>query len=159
MRLRPFAAAFSLVLVLAACGSDERADRDDRATITTTAPSTEPNPTTTSPPASTTAPLTCPTGVGVGPMSPEQAVRCFYAAWKEANRPKAEAVASSDAVDSLFAQRWSPPEGTLTPCTPDPQTGVQLCSYDHHGAIYLFDVRPSEGGWRVTQVQGPLHGE
>ncbi len=97
--------------------------------------------------------------MGAGPADAPQAARCLYSAWKANDRSAAVVVASADAVDSLFRQRWSPPDATLPPCTSDPATGSELCRYDHHDGTYLVDVKRSEGGWRVVQVQGPLQGE
>ncbi|MDP8992468.1 MAG: hypothetical protein M3N31_05350 [Actinomycetota bacterium] len=152
--LPAWVAAMAALALLGACGSDG----DRSAGTTTTAPAAA--GASTGPEASTTTvPPTCPTGVRAGPASPDQASQCLYVAWKAGDRGKAEVVASADAVESLFRQRWSPPEGHVLPCFADAETGAHMCSYDHGGAVYVLDVRPSEGGWRVTQVQGPLHGE
>ncbi len=149
----------ALLVVLSACASDG----SDDVTITPSETSVPTAAPTASMPPSTAAPATakpaCPTGVGVGPADPLRAARCLYEAWKANDRAAAAVVASTDAVDSLFQERWSPPDGTVPPCTPDPATGAHLCSFDYHDAVYSLDVRRSEGGWRVTQVQGPLQGE
>ena len=148
-------------MVLGACAGDDSDDvtitpSDTSGTSVTTAA-----PTTSAPPSTATsgaANRACPTGVGAGPAEPLQAARCLYAAWKANDRAAAAVVASTDAVDSLFRERWSPPDGAVPPCIPDPATGSHLCSFEYHDAVYHLDVRRSEGGWRVTQVQGPLQG-
>lgn len=147
------------MVVLAACASGDSDDptiSPPQNTVTTAAPPTSAPAPASSPRAATPG---CPTGVGAGPADAQQAARCLYAAWKASDRSAAAVVASADVVDSLFRQRWSPPDATFPPCTSDPVTGSELCRYDHHEGTYLVDVRRSEGGWRVVQVQGPLQGE
>jgi len=87
------------------------------------------------------------------PGDADQAVSCLARAWREANRSSAEVVASIDVVDSLFADRWSPPDGFLHRCAPDPQGEGMACRYEYHRGEYRFIVRRSEGGWRVIQLQ------
>ena len=84
-----------------------------------------------------------------------QAARCLYEAWKRDDQVAAAVYASLDVVEILFRKPWSAPEGTYEGCSAQPATGGQTCAYEHHGERYVFDVRPSEGGWRVTQMQGP----
>ena len=150
-RLRTAVAALSLA-TLVACGSD---NGDSKATD-------PPAPEGDTAPPTTVSPQTGPTGcqtAGGAPTSNEQAAQCLYAAWKEGNRERAAAVATPEAVASLFKERWSPPDATFDPCIPDQQTGADLCAFDYHGATYLVDVRRQGGGFQVTQVQGPLGGE
>jgi len=143
-------AASVLLVALVSCGGDPdgedpAAKKSPPTAPATTAPTSQPGP--------VTGPSECPSGVGSGPTDANQAAGCLERAWREADRSKAEVVASIDVVDTLFRDRWSPPEGTLRPCAPDPQIEGMACRYEYHGAVYLFMVRPSEGGWRVTQFQ------
>lgn len=150
----------ALLALLGGCESEDQPATQP--TTTSSALSTTTSGPAHAPSASTTSAASasgCPTGVGAGPEDAARAVRCLYAAWKEGDRDKAAAVASVDVVASLFGHRWSPPEADLGPCHPNPRTGGEDCSFDHHSGVYLLDVRRSEGGWRVTQVQGPLTGE
>jgi hypothetical protein len=155
--------ALYLVVLGTACGGGKDGDRPGGAGFGPMATG-EPGPGAAPPPLTeptiamppSAGASACPTGQRAGASGPDQASACLYAAWKEANRAKAEAVASVDAVDALFRERWSAPEGTVTPCTPGSQEGSMTCSFEHHGANYVLDARRSEGGWRVTQVQGPL---
>ena len=97
----------------------------------------------------------CPSGTGTAAQSAPQAARCLYEAWKNDDRALAAVFASLDVVDSLFGEQWSPPEGTFEGCSATPGGSGQACTFVHHGASYLFDVRRSEGGWRVTRLQAP----
>ena len=116
----------------------------------TTAPSEQLVTTTTAPAA---IPGGCPSGVGVAAQSAQQAARCLFQAWEEGNRARAAAFASLDVVEALFRERWSPPAGTFDGCAPQSGTEGQLCTISHRGTSYPFDVRRSEGGWRVTQLR------
>ncbi|MDQ3569384.1 MAG: hypothetical protein M3396_01925 [Actinomycetota bacterium] len=138
------------LLVLAACGADEPGS--GRHAGATTVPGPAASASTTTTPAGLGD---CPAGIGAAAQDPDQAARCLYAAWREDSRARAAVFASLDVVDSLFARRWSPPEGNLRPCVSDPDIGALACGVDYHGAQYFFDVRRSEGGWRVTQLRGP----
>ena len=143
--------ASALLVALVSCGPDQGGESSDGAekppspAPATTAPTSQPGP--------APGPGECPSGVGSGSMDANQAAGCLERAWKEADRSKAEVVASVDVVDTLFRDRWSPPEGTLRPCAPDPQIEGMTCRYEYHGAVYFFMARPSEGGWRVTQLE------
>jgi len=93
-----------------------------------------PSSTTKGPVASATTtpasaiPAGCPSGTGLAAQNAPQAARCLYEAWRRGDQVGAAA---------------------------QPATGGQACTYGYHGQRYVFDVRRSEGGWRVTQVQGP----
>jgi len=151
-RQRSLALVASALLVgLVSCGTDPSGKNADGAEKPPpTAPATT---SSTGQPGPATGPSGCPSGVGSGPTDANQAAGCLERAWKEADRSNAEVVASVDVVDTLFRDRWSPPEGTLRPCAPDPQTEAMPCRYEYHGAVPVFIVRSSEGGWRVTQFQ------
>ena len=158
---RRAAAVCVLVLTLAACSS-ERAQPEPRATstlapddaTTTTAPtSATSRPLATTVPPTTGVPGGCPSGVGIAAQSGEQAARCLFRAWEEGDRTRAAGFASLDVVDTLFREPWSAPPGTFVGCSAEAATGGQLCTFEHRGTRYVFDVRRSEGGWRVTQLR------
>lgn len=147
------ASALTVVVALASCGSKQAQPRRS-------APTTPGSTTTTAATRATTTPTTgipggCPSGIGAAAQSSAQAARCLYEAWKKDDRASAAVFASVDVVDILFRQRWSPPEGTFKGCSAEPSTGGQRCTFDHHGASYVFGVQRSEGGLRVTDVRGP----
>ena len=149
-RLRLAGAGLALA-VLVACGSDEGAKPSDA-----TAPPADAGPRTTV--SAQTGPTGCP-NPNAPPPTGEQATQCLYAASKEGNRERAAAVATPEAVTSLFKERWSPPDASFIPCTGGQQPGEELCTFDYHGATYLVDLRRQGNGWRATQVQGPIGGE
>ena len=93
--------------------------------------------------------------MGVAAQNAPQAARCLYEAWKQNDQAGAAVYASLDVVEILFRRPWSAPEGNYEGCSAQPATGGETCTYGHHGERYVFDVRRSEGGWRVTQVQAP----
>ncbi len=141
----------TLLVVLVSCGSGQR-DQSGDATEET-APTAPATTAAVIPPATVIGAGDCPSGVGSGPVDADQAVGCLERAWKEANRSAGETVASVDVVDALFADRWSSPGGVLRPCAPEPNTEAMTCRYEYQGAVHRFQVRRSEGGWRVTQFQ------
>ena len=149
-----------LVVALGACSTKEAQPGPSAAPVTSTVPATTatttvastPVPPTTSAPAAS-IPGGCPTGVGVAAQSAPQAARCLFQAWEADDRGKAAAYASLDVVELLFQRRWTPPSGTFRECSATPATGGQTCTFEHQGGRYLLDVRRSEGGWRVTQLQ------
>ena len=148
-----------MVVALGACSS-ETAQRGPDATTSasTTSAATTTTAIASSPVTGTSSPTTgvpggCPSGIGVAAQSAQQAARCLFQAWEGNDRTRAAAFASLDVVDLLFRERWSTPAGTFKDCSADAATGGQTCTFEHHGNRYLFDVRRSEGGWRVTQLQ------
>ena len=155
------ASTLALAAALGGCADNDEQPEPDAgsalASTTTTSPSS-----TTAPPrplVSTTATATaaipggCPTGVGVAAQSAQQAARCLFQAWEEDNRARAAAFASLDVVEALFRERWSAPVGAFGGCAPQSGIEGQLCTIDHRGTSYRFDVRRSEGGWRVSQLR------
>lgn len=110
-------------------------------------------------PTPATATLSCPTGIGAAAQEPTQAARCLYRAWEAGDRSKAAVFASLDAVDILFAQRWALPEATFRGCAAAiDDIDVWGCRFlDRGNTTTTFTVRRSEGGWRVTAVQFPVH--
>jgi hypothetical protein len=89
----------------------------------------------------------------VAAQSAQQAARCLFQAWETDDRAKAAAFASLDVVELLIQRRWTPPSATFRDCSADAGTGGQTCTFEHSGGRYVLDVRRSEGGWRVTQLQ------
>jgi hypothetical protein len=105
------------------------------------------------------ATLSCPTATGAAAQDPPQAARCLYRAWQAGDRSMAAVYASLDAVDILFARPWSPPAAAYTGCAPAIDiVDFWKCRFVQQGAgTMVFTVRRSEGGWRVTAVQIPIH--
>ena len=155
------ASALLLAAALGGCSADD--EQSEPAVGSPLPPTTSTSPSTTtarSEPlanATTTAPAAipggCPSGVGVAAQSAQQAARCLFQAWEEGNRTRAAAFASLDVVDALFREGWSAPVGTFDGCAPQSGTEGQLCTINHRGTSYRFEVRRSEGGWRVTQLR------
>jgi hypothetical protein len=152
-------AAFVLILACSAC-SPKQAQPEPTSTTTPASTTTAPPPTQEPATTATVTPTSgvpggCPSGTGSAAQSAQQAARCLYQAWSGADRAGAAVFASLDVVDRLFREPWSPPEGTFEGCSATPGTSGQSCAFEHHGGRYLFDVRQSEGGWRVTRLQAP----
>ena len=159
------ASALVLTAALGACSADD--EQREPAAGPALASTSSTNPSTTSTPPSqvvSTTPTTaaipggCPSGVGVAAVSAQQAARCLFQSWEEDNRTSAATFASLDVVDALFRERWSAPRGAFTGCSAQPGTEGQLCTIEHRGTRYQFEVRRSEGGWRVTQLRRPAGG-
>ena len=156
------ASALVLVVALGACSTKDAppgpsaapSASTEPATTTTTAVTSSTVPRTT-PPTTGAIPGGCPTGVGVAAQNAQQAARCLFQAWEADDRARAAAFASLDVVELLFRQRWTAPSATFGSCSANPGTGGQTCTLEHGGGRYLLDVRMSEGGWRVTQLQRP----
>ena len=155
------ASALALTVALAACASGDEQPEPAVGSALPSATSTTPSTATTlsRPLVSTTTtaaaaiPGGCPSGVGVAAQSAPQAARCLFRAWEEDNRARAAVFASLDVVEALFRERWSAPVGRFDGCASQSGTEGQLCTIDHRGTSYQFDVRRSEGGWRVTQLR------
>ena len=156
------ASALVLVVALGGCSTKDAPPAPSAAPSATTEPATTATTTVTSstvprttPPSTGTIPGGCPTGVGVAAQNAQQAARCLLQAWEADDRARAAAFASLDVVELLFRQRWSPPGATFGSCSANPGAGGQTCTFEHHGGRYVLDVRMSEGGWRVSQLQRP----
>ncbi len=154
------ASALVLTAALGACSGDDEPPESAvgstlpstaSTTTKTTAASSQPLVSTTTS-AAAVIPGGCPSGVGVAAQSAQQAARCFFQAWEEDSRARAAAFASLDVVEALFRERWSAPAGTFEGCALQSGAEGQLCTISHRGTSYRFDVRRSEGGWRVTQL-------
>jgi predicted lipid-binding transport protein (Tim44 family) len=157
-RLVQVACALALAVAVGGCSADD----DPPAPVaspTSTSARAVPASTTASSTVATTTPTTtaipggCPSGVGAAAQNAEQAARCLFQSWERNDRTAAAAFASLDVVDVLFRDRWSAPAGTFAGCATQPASDGQTCTVEHRGTRYQFDVRRSEGGWRVTQLR------
>jgi len=123
------------------------------ATTTTTASTTTTtaSTTTTAAPSSTVPPGQC---VSSGPDDPEPVAQVVYQAFTLDDRACAENLATSEAIDQLFAipgagAGWTF-EGCIDQDDPDPHT---LCSYRFEGGSTSFRMSYSETeGWTVYEV-------
>jgi hypothetical protein len=153
-----------IVLVVVLITRDDDSGSASSATTTTT---TTPSTTTTRAGTTTTvAPTTAPpttappaTTVPLPPVTddPQSYAAFLYAAWQNGNRSQAAQVASSDAVDQLFAQTWSAgAQWTLGTC--DPAAGSLYCTWTGaNGQKLVMTVRTLTGGLpvQVVAVQFP----
>lgn len=130
------------------------ADTSTTSSSTTTTPST----TTTAPPATTTtappvtvAPALCTSGE---PDDPDHSVQVLYQAYTVRDRDCAEAIATDDAVDSLFSipgygDGWEY-QGCTEQDVPDPHLD---CAYTFTGGATHLRIRYSEtDGWVAYEV-------
>lgn len=142
------ASASTVVLALGACAS-QPAEPGGAATVTTVASgaSTTEDQTTT-----TASSDRCPSGMGAAAQTPAQAAVCLHQAWEEGNRRKAAVFASLDVVDRLFLEGRAPSGTRFGGCRSNGPNEGEVCSYEHPGVEYRFQVRRSEGGWRVTEA-------
>ena len=159
-RLVQVACALALTVAVGGCSAGDEPPAPAAASGPASTSSTAvPASTTASATVVTTTPTTmaipggCPAGVGVAAQNAEQAARCLFQTWERNDRAAAAAFASLDVVDVLFRDRWSAPGGTFAGCAPQPGRDGQTCTIEHRGTRYQFDVRRSEGGWRVTQLR------
>ena len=136
-RLRTVVVALSLA-ALVACGSD---DGDPKATETPPPPGGDSAPPTTS------SAQTGPTGCQArgAPASSEQAAQCLYAAWKEGNPERAAAVATPEAVSSLFREKWSPPDAAFEPASPTTRPTVALARTTNPAPRTWWTLRQQAG--------------
>lgn len=91
--------------------------------------------------------------MGAAAQTPAQAAMCLHQAWEEGNRRKAAVFASLDVVDRLFLEGRAPSGARFGGCRSNGHNEGEVCSYEHPGVEYRFQVRRSEGGWRVTEAQ------
>ena len=123
-------------------------------TSTTTTTTTSTTTTTTTPPSttSTVAPDRC-TGA-TGPTKPGTVAQVFYEAWTVDDRNCASQIATSDAVDTLFAIDGSGAQWTFEGCSqtdgPDQHTE---CAYSYEGGAAFFSMRfGATTGWQIYAV-------
>jgi hypothetical protein len=164
-RLVSVAVALVLTAGLGACSSGDDGPVPAASPVPASSSSTAPkastapsSPTASATPTTAAIPGGCPSGVGVAAQSAEQAARCLFRSWERDDRTGAAAFASLDVVDALFRERWSAPVGTFGGCVPQAGSDGLLCTIEYRGTRYQFDVRRSEGGWRVTQLRRPAGG-
>ena len=140
-----------VVLVGAILAALTYSDDDKRTTTTpTTAPSvstSRPSTTTTAPRSTTstlkdlpgtgstttTAPLP-PTTVEPAVPTPEQAATGLFAAYRSGDRAQAATFATEDVIAVLFAEPYSPPDGSFQGCKPDGD--LFQCKYVQGAASY-----------------------
>ncbi len=136
--------AIALVVVLVT-----RDDSDEAATTTTT---TTGSSTTTSTTTTTVAPTTTTVALPVITDDPQTYAEYLFASWQNGSRTTAANVASTDAVDQMFAQA-SPAKGPYTFANCGPAAGSLYCTWNgQNGATIQMTVRTLTGGLPV-QVQ------
>jgi hypothetical protein len=116
------------------------------APTTTTAVPTTTTTTTAPPPPTTTLPLPPVTD------DPQSYAEYLFAAWQNANKTAAANVASSDAVDQIFAQPYSASsQWAFQMC--DPAAGSLYCTWNGtNNTKLLMTVRTLTGGLPVQVV-------
>jgi cytoskeletal protein RodZ len=131
-----------------------RDDDDDTpsTTTTTTAPATS---TSTTAPATTTTTVPATTTTVVLPVitdDPQTYAEYLFASWQNNNRTDAANVASTEAVDQMFAQAY-PAKGPYTFSNCGPAAGSLYCTWNgQNGATIQMTVRTLTGGLPI-QVQ------
>ena len=142
------AAAVTGALLLIGCGSDRAApptvaSSSHAATVVTSATTTTTTTTTTAPTTSTVPRTPAP--------SPGEAATTFVNAWRNGDRPAAEAVALPAAVDAAFAA-GEPGSVQNRGCNEPPQPPV-LCVYKTDAGELQLRIRPEGDGWIVDQAR------
>ena len=155
--LRAVAGLAALGLLAAACSSTP-ASAPTTSTSTTGAPgatsTTAATTTTTGPPPSTTTAPAIPTGLQ---SSAANAANALVAAWAANNQARALSVATSQAVTTLFADKYPGSLAGSRGCSSSFQPIV--CTYGPPGGgpsnAPIFQIYSSEvsGGWYVSSVQ------
>ena len=160
-----------MVLVVVALAAGCGGGSDDDAGVTTTArgaastttaapaTTTATEPTTTSAPATTTTEAaTTTTGTSNGPGNPEDAARGLYASWTAGSRDAAEAFATDDVVDQLFASPGQDANWTFQGC--EGVAGGAYCSFSYEGGsvqMHLVNLSVvgdgSATGYKVDELQ------
>lgn len=140
--------AIALVVVLVT-RDDSGDDASDTTTTTTVVPSTTAAPTTV--PVTTAAPVTT---VSLPPLSTDTQAyaKYLFAAWQQNNRQAAAQVASTDAIQQMFSQAYSPQTPyTFGSC--DPAAGSVYCTWNaQNGAKITMTVRNLTGGLPIQVV-------
>jgi hypothetical protein len=139
------AIALAVVLVTR---DDSSNDASDTTTTTTAAP------VTTS--VTTAAPTTAPpaTTVSLPPLSNDTQAyaKYLFAAWQQNNQQAAAQVASTDAVQQMFSQPYSP-QSTYTFGSCDPAAGSVYCTWTASGGAKItMTVRNLTGGLPIQVV-------
>jgi hypothetical protein len=118
-----------------------------RATTTTTTTTTSTSTTTTTIPATTTT-----VALPVITQDPQSYGEYLYAAWQNNNRTAAANVASTEAIDQMFAKPY-PANGPYTLANCGPAAGSLYCTWNGQGgATIQMAIRTLTGGLPI-QVQ------
>jgi hypothetical protein len=120
--------------------------------------STARSTTTTSPTTTTTTPTTTTVAIPSAPQATaETAANALISGWSAGNRPAALSVATTTAVDTLFAVPFPPGLATDRGCS---TSNPVVCTYGPPGGgppndpIYSLKVEQEpSGGWYVASVQ------
>jgi hypothetical protein len=143
-------AVLAVVLVVVLVVRDDDSESTAPSTTTTststsTTTSTTTTTTTAPPPTTTTRPLPPVTD------DPQTYAEFLLVAWENGDRTAAADVASSEAVDQMFAQPYQPPATwTLTDC--DPAAGSLYCTWAGPGGQIVMTVRTLTGGLPIQVV-------
>jgi hypothetical protein len=152
-----------LAIVLAVVLLTRDDDSDSASSTTTTTSSTTTTTTaattTSAAPTTTVAPTTVPptTTLPLPPVTddPQSYAEFLFVAWQNGDRTAAAQVASTDAVNQIFAQAFSPQsQWTFADC--DPAAGSLYCTWNGaNGTKLVMTVRTLTGGLpiQVLQVQ------
>jgi hypothetical protein len=137
--------AIALVIVLVTRDDDS----DEPATTTTTSSTSTTTTTTTT---TTLPPTTTTVALPVITDDPQTYAEYLFAAWQNNDRNAAANVASSDAVNQMFAQAY-PAKGPYTLANCGPAAGSLYCTWNgQNGATIQIAVRTLTGGLPI-QVQ------
>jgi hypothetical protein len=98
------------------CSEYEGVTTDEEPQTSAASPTNEQSPVVSEPPPKTTVPDPAASECDAERLPPETASQCLYRAWKADNRTAAEKVASTTAVDQLFAAAWEPPDWDFRGC-------------------------------------------
>jgi hypothetical protein len=140
--------AIALVVVLVTRDDDS----DEAATTTTTTTSTTTTITTTTTTTTTVPPTTTTVALPVITDDPQTYAEYLFAAWQNNDKTAAANVASTDAVNQMFAQAY-PAKGPYTFASCGPAAGSLYCTWNgQNGASIQMQVRTLTGGLPI-QVQ------
>jgi hypothetical protein len=79
----------------------------------------------------------------------------FYDAWTVDDRACAEAIASEEAIDTLFVLDGSGADWEFMACNPDEEASEQHvdCAFRYEGGAAIFELRfGAIDGWQVFDV-------
>jgi hypothetical protein len=143
-------AVLAIALVVVLVTRDD--DSDEASTTTTTSTVATTTSTTTAPTTTTTPPTTTTVALPVITDDPQTYAEYLFASWQNNNKTDAANVASSDAVNQIFAQPY-PAKGPYTFANCGPAAGSLYCTWNgQNGATLQMTVRTLTGGLPI-QVQ------
>ena len=124
-------------------------------TASTTPPTTAP---TTSRPETTIAPDRC-TG-SIGRDEPDRVAETFYAAWTVDDRRCARAIATEEAIETLFFYDGSRAAWEPEDCDASGRADAQVaCTFAYDGGSARFELRfGDDRGWQVRGVEFEVTG-